>query len=37
MMADAEMGKKIISYLGELSAPFGTKIEYQDGVGIVKL
>jgi len=37
MLADADAGKKIIEYLGELSAPFGTSIEYKDGVGLVKL
>lgn len=37
MMADPEMGKKIIAYLGELSTPFGTAIEYRDGVGLVKV
>lgn len=35
--ADAETGKKIIDYLGRISAPFGTVIEYRDGTGIVKL
>ena len=37
MLADEEMGRKIIDYLGELSAPYGTKIEYKDGIGRVKL
>jgi len=36
-MADLETGKKIIDYLSQLSAPFGTKIEYRDGLGLVKL
>jgi poly-gamma-glutamate capsule biosynthesis protein CapA/YwtB (metallophosphatase superfamily) len=36
-MASKEMGEKIINYLGELSAAFGTQIEYKDGVGVVKL
>ena len=37
MLADEDMAKKIIDYLGELSAPYGTKIEYKDGIGRVKL
>jgi poly-gamma-glutamate capsule biosynthesis protein CapA/YwtB (metallophosphatase superfamily) len=37
MLANAEMGRKIIEYLAELSAPFGTKIEFEDGVGVVRL
>jgi poly-gamma-glutamate synthesis protein (capsule biosynthesis protein) len=37
MLADAGMAEKIIEYLGELSAPFGTTIGYRDGVGQVKL
>ena len=37
MLADEDMAKKIIDYLGELSAPYGTEIEYKDGIGRVKL
>ncbi len=37
LLADADMAKKIIDYLSELSAPFGTKIEYKEGIGQVKL
>lgn len=37
LLADAEMAEKIIKYLGELSAPFGTKIDFKDGIGLVKL
>jgi len=37
MMADPETGKKIIEYLSQLSSPFGTKIEYQDGTGYIQL
>lgn len=37
LLADAEMGKKVIDYLAELSAPFGTMIEFQGGTGHVKL
>ncbi|MBI4333867.1 MAG: CapA family protein [Chloroflexi bacterium] len=37
MLADGETGERIIAHLGELSAPFGTKIEYRDGKGFVDL
>jgi poly-gamma-glutamate capsule biosynthesis protein CapA/YwtB (metallophosphatase superfamily) len=37
MMADPATGKRIIAYLGELSAPFGTAIDYRDGVGLVNV
>lgn len=37
ILADAEMAKKAIEYLGELSAPFGTKIDSKEGVGLVRL
>ena len=37
MLANAEMSKKVIEYLAELSAPFGTKIELENSVGLVKL
>jgi len=36
-LADTGMAKKIIEYLAELSAPFGTKIESKDGLGQIKL
>ena len=29
--------RKIIDYLSELSAPFGTRIEFEDGVGVIRL
>lgn len=32
-LADAQLGRKIIEGLAALSAPFGTKIEYRDGIG----
>ncbi len=32
-----EDAKRIIDYLAELSEPFGTKIEFEDGVGVVRL
>jgi poly-gamma-glutamate synthesis protein (capsule biosynthesis protein) len=33
MLADAELGRKIVGDLGRLSEPFGTRIEYRDGIG----
>jgi hypothetical protein len=36
-LADAELGRKIIEDLRRLSAPFGTRIEYRNGVGVVLL
>ena len=35
--ADNDLGKKIIDHLRQHSEPFGTKIEIQDGIGIVEL
>lgn len=37
MLADRELGRKIIGDLIERSRPFGTAIEWRDGVGVVKL
>lgn len=37
ILAEGEMAEKIIGYLGELSAPFGTKIEFSNGKGLVRL
>jgi poly-gamma-glutamate capsule biosynthesis protein CapA/YwtB (metallophosphatase superfamily) len=37
LLADAELGKKIIGDLTKLSEPFGTHVEYKNGVGYVKL
>ena len=37
MLADPETGRKIIDYLGKLSAPLGTKIEYKESIGFVHL
>lgn len=37
IMADPGMGKQIIDYLKKLSAPFGTRIDYKDGIGVVTL
>jgi poly-gamma-glutamate synthesis protein (capsule biosynthesis protein) len=36
-LAEPETGRKIIDYLGKLSAPFGTRIEYKEGIGFVRL
>lgn len=35
MFADSQLSKKIIDDMARLSAPFGTKIEFRDGIGIV--
>jgi poly-gamma-glutamate capsule biosynthesis protein CapA/YwtB (metallophosphatase superfamily) len=35
-LADKDMARKLIEYLAELSSPFGTKIEFKDGIGLVK-
>ena len=37
MLADDDTGRRIIEYMAELSAPFGTKIEYKDKAGLVQL
>jgi len=37
LMADKELGKKIVEKLKELSEPFGTEIEYVDNVGLIKM
>jgi len=37
MLADRELGRKIIGDLMERSRPFGTTIEWRDGIGVVKL
>jgi poly-gamma-glutamate capsule biosynthesis protein CapA/YwtB (metallophosphatase superfamily) len=37
MLADQETARRIIDFMAELSLPFGTKIEFQDGVGLVRL
>ena len=36
-LADQELGRKIIEDLRRLSAPFGTRIEYRGGIGVVVL
>ena len=37
MFADSELSKKIIEDLKEASEPFGTEIEFTDGIGVVRL
>ncbi len=37
MMADEKLGRKIIKDLTDLSEPFGTKVVWKDGVGVVRL
>ena len=37
LAADSETAKKLVGYLGELSSPFGTKIEFREGIGLVVL
>lgn len=37
MLADAETGRKIIADLQRVSAPYGTRIDYVDGVGVVRI
>ena len=37
MLADEALGRKIIDDLKRLSEPFGTEIDYVDGVGVVRL
>jgi poly-gamma-glutamate capsule biosynthesis protein CapA/YwtB (metallophosphatase superfamily) len=37
MLSEPKEGKRLIEYMEELSAPFGTRIEYKEGVGIVKV
>jgi len=37
LLAREDLNKKIIDNLARLSNPFGTTIEYQDGIGIVRI
>ncbi|MGH9323831.1 MAG: CapA family protein, partial [Vicinamibacteria bacterium] len=37
MFADETLSRKIIADLERLSKPFGTTVEYEDGVGVVRL
>jgi hypothetical protein len=36
-LTDEELGRKIIEDVRRLSAPFGTRIEYRNGIGVVLL
>jgi len=37
MLAEGDAARRLIEYMGELSAPFGTNIKYENGVGVVAL
>jgi len=37
MLADPELGRKVIDDVAKFSEPFGTKVDYKDGVGVVTL
>ena len=37
MLAGSELSKKIIDDITKFSAPFGTKVEFKDGVGVVNV
>ncbi len=37
LLADSELSAKIIEQLKNLSEPYGTKIQFQDGIGVVQL
>ena len=37
MLADPELGRKIIEDVAKFSEPFGTKVEFKDGIGIVPI
>ena len=37
LLADPELGKKIIEDLKRLSGPLGTTIDYKDGIGIINI
>jgi len=37
MLASPELGKKIIDDVVQFSTPFGTAIDFRDGVGIVRI
>jgi len=37
LFADPELSKKIIEHLKRYSEPFGTAIDFEDGIGIVRL
>lgn len=37
MLADAALGREIINQIAELSRPFGTQVEWRDGIGVIDL
>ena len=37
MLANKVLSKKIIDDLAERSKPFGTKVEFKDGIGVINL
>jgi poly-gamma-glutamate synthesis protein (capsule biosynthesis protein) len=37
MLANLELSRKIIDDVAKFSAPYGTKVEFRDGVGIVQV
>ncbi len=37
MLAESDLAQKIVGDLQRLSKPFGTEIEFQDGIGVVRL
>ncbi len=37
MLAGLELGRKIIDDLARLSAPFGTEVRFEDGVGVITM
>jgi poly-gamma-glutamate synthesis protein (capsule biosynthesis protein) len=37
LLADAELGRKIINDLSERSRPLGTNIEWRDGIGVIRV
>lgn len=36
-LADIDASRTIVDYLAELSAPFGTRIDFRDGIGFLKV
>jgi len=37
MLADPELGRKVIDDVAKFSEPFGTKVEFKEGIGVVAL
>lgn len=36
-LESGQMARDLIAFVGELSAPFGTKVEFEDGIGLIKI